>query len=73
MSRIVDVYDAMTSNRSYSKAKRPFAVLAEMKDSMPGCFNDELLREFICFLGPNDQRMKIRADDTLYSTLSVNN
>ncbi len=73
ISRIVDVYDAMTSNRSYSKAKRPFAVLAEMKDSMPGCFNEELLREFICFLGPNEERTNIRADDKLYSTLPANN
>ena len=31
IARIVDVYDAMTSNRSYAAAKRPFAALAEMK------------------------------------------
>ena len=30
ISRIIDVYDAMTSNKSYAAAKRPFAALAEM-------------------------------------------
>ena len=71
IARIIDVYDAMTSNISYAVAKRPFAVLAEMKDKMSNCFNEELLREFICFLGPKDSRKKIRANDILYSTPSV--
>jgi len=51
ISRIIDVYDAMTSNRPYADAKRPFAALAEMKEKMSNCFNEELLKEFICFLG----------------------
>ena len=67
IARIIDVYDAMTTNRSYAKAKRPFAVLAEMKNNMSNCFNGELLREFICFLGPKEMRTEIRAEDTLYS------
>ncbi|MBC8555419.1 MAG: hypothetical protein H8D23_37875, partial [Candidatus Brocadiales bacterium] len=66
-ARIIEVYDAMTTNRSYAKAKRPFAVLAEMKNNMSNCFNGELLREFICFLGPKEMRTEIRAEDTLYS------
>jgi len=68
ISRIIDVYDAMTTNRSYAKAKRPFAVLAEMKNKMSHCFNEELLREFICFLGPKESRSEIREEDELYST-----
>jgi HD-GYP domain-containing protein (c-di-GMP phosphodiesterase class II) len=71
IARIIDTYDSMTSKRSYAAAKRPFAVLAEMKNDMPGCFDMELLREFIGFLGPKDSRRKIRANDTLYSTSSV--
>ncbi len=73
ISRIIDVYDAMTTNRSYAKAGRPFAVLAEMKDQMSNCFNEELLREFICFLGPKDERKEIREGDTLYSTAYTGN
>lgn len=69
----INIYDAMTTNRSYSKAKRPFAVLAEMKDKMTNCFNEELLRKFICFLGPEERRIKIRVNNTLFSTPSVTN
>ena len=67
MARIIDVYDAMTTKRSYVEAMRPFAVLAEMKNKMPGCFDEELLKEFIYFLGPKDPRKKRRSGDTLYS------
>ena len=63
IARIVDVYDTMTSNRPYAAAKRPFAVLAEMKREMSNCFDGELLKEFICFLGPKDQRGEPRKDD----------
>ncbi len=73
IARIIDTYDAMTSNRSYADAKKPFAVLAEMKNDMSGCFDMELLREFIGFLGPKDPRKKRRPDDTLYSTPSFSN
>jgi HD-GYP domain-containing protein (c-di-GMP phosphodiesterase class II) len=71
ISRIIDVYDAMTSNRSYAEAKRPFAALAEMKAKMPGCFNDELLKEFIYFLGAKDSRNKPRSSDTLVTSPSL--
>jgi len=60
ISRIIDVYDALTSNRTYANAKRPFAALREMKENMNNCFDEKLLREFICFLGPKDQRKKQR-------------
>ncbi len=59
ISRIIDVYDAMTSNRLYAVAKKPFAALAEMKAEMSFCFNEELLKEFICFLGAKETRDKI--------------
>jgi HD-GYP domain-containing protein (c-di-GMP phosphodiesterase class II) len=57
----------MTSNRSYADAMRPFATLAEMKGKMSNCFDGELLKEFICFLGPSkDQRENMRKDDKIY-------
>ena len=71
IARIIDAYDAMTSKRTYAEAMRPFAVLAEMKNKMPGCFDEKLLKEFIYFLGPKDQRKKRRDDDTVYSFPSV--
>ena len=67
IARIIDVYDAMTSNRSYAAAKRPFAVLAEMKQKMSNCFDGELLKDFIYFLGSSkDQRKKQRKSDKIY-------
>jgi putative nucleotidyltransferase with HDIG domain len=56
VSRIIDVYDALTTNRSYKRASRPFAALVEMKENMFNCFDSELFKEFIQFLGPYDPR-----------------
>lgn len=65
IARIVDVYDAMTSNRPYAAAKRPFATLAEMKEEMIASFDEELLKEFIYFMGPKDPRRARRKYDKL--------
>jgi HD-GYP domain-containing protein (c-di-GMP phosphodiesterase class II) len=65
ISRIIDVYDAMTSDRPYADALRPFATLAEIKKENQICFNEELLKEFICFLGQKNQRSEPRAEDIL--------
>ena len=70
IARIIDVYDAMTSNRPYAAAKRPFAVLAEMKREMSNCFDGELLKEFICFLGLKEKRNKTKAHGTILSSSS---
>ncbi len=63
ISRIIDVYDALTANRSYKMALRPFASLVEMKDNMLHCFDSELFKEFIRFLGPYDPRKTPRKTD----------
>ncbi len=63
ISRIIDVYDALTTQRSYKDALRPFAALTEMKDSMFQCFDPELFKEFIQFLGPYDPRKTRRKTD----------
>lgn len=63
ISRIIDVYDALTTNRSYKNASRPFAALVEMKESMLHCFDTELFKEFIQFLGPYDPRKTSRKTD----------
>jgi putative nucleotidyltransferase with HDIG domain len=60
IARIIDVYDALTTKRSYADAVRPFAALVEMKKKMSNCFDNELLIEFIRFLGPYDPRKKPR-------------
>jgi HD-GYP domain-containing protein (c-di-GMP phosphodiesterase class II) len=65
IARIIDVYDALTTNRSYARAVRPFAALVEMKDKMSNCFDRELFMDFIRFSGPYDPRAKTRNGDTL--------
>ncbi len=67
IARIVDVYDALTTDRPYAEAIRPFAALVEMKENMSNCFDRELLKEFIRFSGPYDPRAKKRKGDTLHN------
>jgi HD-GYP domain-containing protein (c-di-GMP phosphodiesterase class II) len=52
LSRIIDVYDAITTRRCYAGAMTPFEALNVMSEEMVSCFDTELCREFICFLGP---------------------
>lgn len=66
IARIIDVYDALTTNRPYAKAIRPFAALVEMKDKMIHCFDKDLFVKFIRFSGPYDPRTKPRNNDTLH-------
>ncbi len=65
IAHIIDVYDALTTNRSYSKAKRPFVALAKMRKNMLNCFDKEVFTDFIRFLGPYDPRAKQRNNDKL--------
>jgi len=65
IARIIDVYDALTTDRPYAKAMRPFAALVEMKDKMLNCFDKELLVRFIRFFGPSDPRAKPREGNKL--------
>ena len=65
IARIIDVYDALTADRPYAKAIRPFAALREMKEKMSNCFDKELFISFIRFSGPYDPRKKQRNDDKL--------
>ena len=65
IARIIDVYDALTTDRPYAKAMRPFAALVEMKDNMLNCFDKELLVRFIRFFGPSDPRVKPRKGNKL--------
>ncbi len=67
IARIIDVHDALTTNRPYADAIRPFAALAEMKEKMLNCFDKEMFVEFIRFSGPYDPREKQRKGDTLYN------
>ncbi len=67
IARIIDVYDALTTSRTYADAIRPFAALVEMKENMSNCFDRELLKEFIRFSGPYDPRAKTRKGDKLHS------
>jgi len=56
IARILDVYDALTANRSYRDAVGPFAALEEMKYGMLKYFDVDLFKKFTCFLEPYDLR-----------------
>ncbi len=51
IAKIVDVYDALTTKRSYSDARKPFNALTIMKNEMKGNFSWQYLKNFILFLG----------------------
>ncbi|MBF8277571.1 MAG: hypothetical protein HW390_2644 [Candidatus Brocadiaceae bacterium] len=51
IAKIVDVYDALTTKRSYSDARQPFNALTIMKNEMKGSFSWPYLKHFIMFLG----------------------
>jgi HD-GYP domain-containing protein (c-di-GMP phosphodiesterase class II) len=57
LSRIIDVYDAITTKRSYAGAMNPFTALKEMGESMINCFDMELFKEFVRFLGPKGSQL----------------
>ena len=50
ISRIVDVFSALTSNRPYAKARTSDAACVIMKEKMKGLFDSEVLGDFIDFL-----------------------
>ncbi len=55
ISAIADVYDALTTNRSYAKARTPFDAALLMKEKMVGHFEQEKFIEFIRFLSSTRQ------------------
>ncbi len=50
ISRIVDVFSAITSDRPYAKARTSDAACVIMKEKMKGLFDSEVLSNFIDFL-----------------------
>lgn len=51
IASIADVYDALTTNRPYAGARRPFDALKVMLEQMEGHFDQEQLVAFIRILG----------------------
>jgi len=51
--KIMDVYDALTTRRSYKKALKPFDAIILMKKKMGGEFDHAILGNFIRHLGPD--------------------
>jgi HD-GYP domain-containing protein (c-di-GMP phosphodiesterase class II) len=48
----MDVYDALTTRRSYKKALSPFDTLTLMKKQMSDEFDSKVLDNFIQYMGP---------------------
>jgi len=51
IARIIDVYNALTTQRSYSMAKSPFSALEIMGRKMGEGFDKNYFREYVLFLG----------------------
>lgn len=56
IASIIDVYDALTTRRSYADARKPFSALTIMKEEMDGSFDRKFFREFILFLGSQGEK-----------------
>ncbi|MBI1388947.1 MAG: HD domain-containing protein [bacterium] len=50
LCKVVDVYDALTSRRSYKKGLKPFEALRLMTSEMKDKIDQNILREFILFM-----------------------
>ncbi|KPK65909.1 MAG: hypothetical protein AMK73_01600 [Planctomycetes bacterium SM23_32] len=61
LSKIVDVYDALTTARPYADARTPFDALQLMLQ-MEGHFDKAMLRSFVKFLGPSEVRAQLLAE-----------
>ncbi|MHC4480025.1 MAG: HD-GYP domain-containing protein [Planctomycetota bacterium] len=53
LAKIIDVYDALTTERPYAPAQRPFDALRLMR-KLEGQFDADLLEAFVRFLGPGE-------------------
>lgn len=53
LAKVVDVYDALTTDRSYASARKPYAALKLMQGPLETEFDLKLLRRFVRFLGPD--------------------
>ena len=53
---IIDVYDALTTQRAYSDARKPFAALKIMNEEMKGSFDEKYFKDFILFLGSGGEK-----------------
>jgi HD-GYP domain-containing protein (c-di-GMP phosphodiesterase class II) len=51
--KVMDVYDALTTRRSYKKAMSPFDALTIMEKQMVDEFDLKILKNFIRFMGPH--------------------
>jgi putative nucleotidyltransferase with HDIG domain len=51
---VADVYDALTTNRSYAQAVSPFQALQIMREEMPGHFDMEIYRRLVLVLSGAD-------------------
>ena len=61
LAAIIDVYDALTTKRSYAPARDPFHACELMLNQMSAEFDGPLLHAFIKFLGPRVMRLELRS------------
>ncbi len=61
LATVIDVYDALTTERPYARARQPYKALELMLGGMAEQFDARVLRSFVRFLGPRQCREELRA------------
>ncbi len=61
LATIIDVYDALTTNRCYASARSAYKAIQIMLHEMDSAFDTNMLQDFIRFLGPREYRQRLRA------------
>jgi putative nucleotidyltransferase with HDIG domain len=72
ISAIADCFDAMTTNRSYQRAMKPYDALLLMRTKLHGKFDQELLESFIRLLkAPDARERQDEAADIVRGTMKT--
>lgn len=73
MAAIVDVYDAITSERTYHAAMEPAEAIRKMREWSEQHFNVELIEHFICSIGIYPPGTLVRLESGLLGVVTMHN
>lgn len=70
MSAIIDVYDAITSDRCYHKGMQPTDALRKLLEWSKFHFNEELVHAFVCCIGIHPVGTLVRLESGLLGVVT---
>lgn len=73
MAAIVDVYDAITSERTYHAAMEPVEAIRKLREWSEQHFNVELVEHFICCVGIYPAGTLVRLESGLLGVVAMHN